>query len=261
MYWKMKLLSVSMASFLTTSIPAGYVSAEGALVEVKQDVKLNTGDEEAQISVTYLFLEHLDLTIDLMKKHAKSADLEADIHALKQNASSLASAVGLIYGQNAKKEFQKIWGEQIDLCVDAIKNIDRNDQDWKKMVEPRFIQYQKELFDFFLSRNPQSKDNIMRGLNTHADFLMKALERYKKKDYEAAYKNLSEAYRCLFDTEDVNFGKIFWHFTKKINGSAESNSLPFRASFEREFLVHANLLVLFMQSEANDSIRTPFPNG
>jgi len=195
--------------------------------------------------------EHAYLAVITMQKGIDgSKDFKAAAGQLGENTDELSAAVGSVYGEEAGKQFQMIWGSHIGYFVDYVTATAEKDEEGRKKALADLDNYRVEQADFLdkATEGRLKAKDLEEGLKMHVDQLVWAFDSYGAGDYDKAYTSLTESMHHMFGTGKGLSWAITEQFPDKFdNLSVDTPQADLREALNSEFSTHAALAILAMQ--------------
>ncbi|MES5810785.1 hypothetical protein ABKP99_01190 [Mammaliicoccus sciuri] len=134
---------------------------------------------ELRSNLDMLLSEHAYLATDTMRKGAEgSKDFDASVKSLNMNTKDLSKAIGDVYGQEAGKEFEKMWAEHIGYFVDYVNATNNHDENARQEALKNLDNYREHFSQFLASATDEKLEakGLSEGLQMHVNQLVSAFD-------------------------------------------------------------------------------------
>ena len=151
---------------------------------------------DLRIRLDSLFGEHTYLAATAMRARlTETDDLDAAVTALDANSEDLGTAIGEIYGKEARTAFDTLWRRHTALYLEYVGAVADGEVDTADQALAGLAEYRSDFSQFLSDANPfLDADDLEALLAAHTDHLVMQVEAYEEGDYESAYDALHEAY-------------------------------------------------------------------
>lgn len=155
---------------------------------------------DLRASLVSLGTSHMDLTYTAVSSALQgSKSATVDQEALFNNGSTLAAAVGSVYGADAEKAFNDLWKVHLNDFVKYAVASSKGDMAGKQAALADIDSgYTKPLAAYLAKANPNLPEAALyTGLKTHVDMTAKMIEAQAAGDYTAAQDQLKMAIKHI----------------------------------------------------------------
>jgi hypothetical protein len=129
-----------------------------------------------------------------------SPDFTAAAGSIDGNTRDLASAVDVLFGPAAARQFQGLWADHVDLLVAYSAAVAKGDQAQRAVVGRRLGDFERALSGFLAAAtgNKVTAAGLARALRSHDEMLQRQVDAFVGKRYvdahEIAYSTYQEMY-------------------------------------------------------------------
>ena len=200
-YGHMFMTGDAIAGAITEQSPEKFTADD--TTEASVDLRANLGR---------LLGEHAVLAMAATQKGLSGdKDFKAITGALDRNSVELASAIGSVYGDAAKKEFldgNSKWRAHIGFFVDYTVGVAKKDPAMQKKAVNDLMGYVESFSAFLAKATGLPNDTVRMSINEHVMQLKGQVDAYAAGDYGEAYRLFREAYAHMYMTGDALAGAI-----------------------------------------------------
>jgi hypothetical protein len=158
-----------------------------------------------RLSLDRLLGEHTLLAAIAMRAGvSNTSDKAAAAEALAANSLEIEEAIGGIYGAPAGRAFAALWKRHTDAYLAYVAAVLTDDQIGRQRAIEALGDYQTEFTRFLTDANPKlSSSALTELLRHHTQQLIDQADAFAKKDYDAAYDVVHDAYAHAISMGDA----------------------------------------------------------
>ncbi|MCD3218846.1 copper amine oxidase [Mammaliicoccus sciuri] len=247
-----KVLAMSLSVLLLGAGTSVSQIAQAHDASHESVTKTDSKAVELRSNLDMLLSEHAYLATDTMRKGAEgSKDFDASVKSLNMNTKDLSKAIGDVYGQEAGKEFEKMWVEHIGYFVDYVNATNNNDENARQEALKNLDNYREHFSQFLASATDEKLEakGLSEGLQMHVNQLVSAFDASVNGDYDKAYKYERESIHHMYMVSKGLSNAITQQFPEDYHHtSATTKAADLRSDLNYLMSEHAILAADAMQN-------------
>lgn len=185
--------------------PLGRTLASGLASQTPGHPTVATDDpaQELRSALGMLLGEHVELVVDSTRAGVTGTpEFRQAAAAMNGNTQDLTAAIRTLFGRASARQFSDIWADHIELFIQYTAAVAEGDGPAARRARKRLRPFQRRLIAY-LGRATGSRNGVRAvaaEIRMHEDLLLRQIDEYTDKDYQAAHRISFQAYKDMFST-------------------------------------------------------------